>query len=170
MNNCDLDELKHQALQKFIELADGEWTALRCGTAMRFHFGKYTLECDHFDGSIWMYLGGEHIYKKWRPTRRIYKYNTAYEAVPLNKKEQAAADKQYETDLEKYNADPVVVAAKKIYDRWFDAECKAKEEKMKKDMEESCKKLQKEVPALDNERAEVNSLTVDRPWWRRWRS
>ena len=173
MTNCDLDELKHQALQKFIEMADSKWSATRRSTSVGFQLGKYFLDYDRFRDGVWIYLGDTHIYMNTPPHLRTTKYGKNLEAVPLDEEEQTAADEEYKADLEKYEADPVVVAAKKIYGHWHTAECKAKEEQMKKDMEESCKRLQKEMSAIDksNERAEIaasSCLTVDRPWWRRW--
>jgi len=172
MTNCDLDELRYQALQKFVELADEKWKSYNDNflfNSLQFTHGKYDLRYDHASGHVWVLLGQESLGSKSRPIMRPVKRTKTGKP---NKSDLKKVEEEHKAALEKYNTDPVVAAAKKIYERWYTAKCKAQEEQMKRDMEESCKRLQQEMSTIDksNERAEIaasSCLTVDRPWWRR---
>lgn len=159
MNNCDIEEVKFQALQKFIETADTpekwerpEYNASVYG-AISCRLGKFVLGrfYGHNSGHYFLNLSDEWI------------FNLCLERKPL-----ASPGKGWEEAYEKlrleFETSPAIIAARKIFAWWDEKEKQERCEEQQKALRETCLKIQ---GALED--ALSPSRKSSGKWWLFWK-
>jgi hypothetical protein len=176
--NCDLEEMKHIAQQKFIELVDSgvEWKLdYTFGFGEEYRNGHYRAYPKGF-----VTLCGEDIWNKREPDWREVKKN---KDGTYNKQDYARAEKEYAKALEEYKALPMVKAINTLKERRMAAERERQCLKMQKALESSCKALQEALkdtattlaPEVQTGNTEPYTKPEGHPgagarkWWQFWR-
>lgn len=176
---CDLDEVRHVALQRFLEVAervDGWEGGSMFGDYFTYQHIHSKFKITTFRWSSYINylvdLDGESLFNEFSPQKNTRRY-------PKRKKDDkltVAAQKQYDKDFAAFYAQPVMVAIKGIIKAIEDKACEERRLRILKDAEESCKRIQ---GALKETRSYAEVRDFDdphcglsdppkRPWWRFW--
>jgi hypothetical protein len=188
--NCDLDEVRHIAQQKFLELVESgvEWKKAydrnnRFGfittTFIGYSFGPWLVR--NSTAELALKLKGEkvwHRYRPYQPEEVEYVVGKGGAVRPRKTK----AWKEYQKAEAEFDADPIVVAIRKIEKVHTDRECEARRKQMEDALKTSCKALQEALkdpattlpPPTYTEHTEPYSASTGHsgrryPWWQFWR-
>jgi hypothetical protein len=174
--NCDLDEVRHIAQQKFLELVEsGVMWDRRAGItgyeycAANFRVSRTLL---YVDRGYEVKLAGEPIFRRWEPSTRHVRRNKDGSANKADAKKALEEQVQAQED---FNKDPMVVACKKVI-------CEYEKRQMEDALKTSCKALQEALkdpattlpPPTYTEHTEPYSASTGHsgrryPWWQFWR-
>jgi hypothetical protein len=179
--NCDLEEMKHIAQQKFLELVESgvEWKKICVSGYITYLFHSWAISKER--GRVCIVLAGQEVAAKYAPY--------APETVDLiigkdgqSRPKQTKAWKEYQKAKAEYDADPIVVAIRKIEKVHTDRECEARRKQMEDALKTSCKVLQEALkdpattlpPPTYTEHTEPYSASTGHsgrrhPWWQFWR-
>lgn len=138
-NKCDLEEMKHLAVQKFLELADSdEWVSTKTSEG-RPTLGNYIVYEGYGAYQIW--LDWTTVFHADCPVLNMCNIKRTKNGN-FNKAAKKKAEDAYNAELEAFNANPVVVAIRKVLATVEEKECRKQEARMLKAMEDSCKSIQ----------------------------
>lgn len=147
MNTCDLEEVKHMAIQKFIELAEQperwEHEMSFYGSGWQHILGSYRVT-EYTIGCPTVRLGEEVVAFVSTPSLRKVKFKKNGEC---NKADLKKANAELLKEVEEHNKKPVVKAIKKLKEYAYNQWCEKHAEEMKQKMEESCRNIQRLIPA-----------------------
>lgn len=157
-NDCDLEEIKHVALQKFLELAKDpskfisthDYTYLY--NAQRFSIGKFEAILTSHSCSV--LLSKESLWSKYIPQVSEYLSVEADDNIRLTT----------EKDREEFDKEEVVAAVYLIKKHFDDMDCENRRLKMLVDMEASCVKIQ---AALKEPLKVEEEASKPKTWWQR---
>jgi hypothetical protein len=160
-NECDLDEVRHIAQQKFVELVDSgvEWKKSEFLGEVFFRFGPWTVT--NLMGHFGISLREEVVFSQFQPMRpklEVMILGKDGVAKPKRTKER----KEYEKAIREFEATPVVDAILRIDKVHKERECEARRKRAEDAMRESCRALQEALeigssaPQLEEERPPMN--------------
>jgi hypothetical protein len=174
--NCDLDEVRHIAQQKFLELVESgvEWKYELCGLWFGYRAGGFEVSSivSCLSGGYEVKLAREVIWRRWRPAPRYARKN---KNGSTNKADEKKAQNEWLLAQEDFDKDPMVVACKKVI-------CEHQKRQMEDALKTSCKALQEALkdpattlpPPTYTEHIEPCSAFTGHsgrryPWWQFWR-
>lgn len=179
--NCDLEEMKHIAQQKFIELVDSGVVFVSDIT----NYGMVQYVSNGFavgnpfyslPGGLKVELMGETIWQRMEPEMRHVKRN---KDGKYNKADFLVAMEELSAAMDEYNADPMVIAARRVISDYncrqiqsaLESSCKALQEALKDTATTPAPQVQtgNTEPYSGSERPCKTYPTQRRYWWQFWR-
>jgi hypothetical protein len=147
-NECDLSEVRHIAQQKFLELVESgaEWGSDGgIWGSWNFVRGPWSIWIA-LEGGMKLTLGEHKIWSKWPKIRRNPRVTS--KGLP-DKRDLAKIEKEAKEAKAEFEADPIVIAIRKIEKIHHDRRCEAAIKRMQDELKSACSGLQSELGKLE---------------------